>query len=149
MTKKMSPEDCIAKLKRELYPVAIKENISWKMRYGKEVMGNRMILEEISVRVLIAEKSTRIFIESGSCDGKLRLIDFRDFKYRKDENGESLVPLCNLVKKATYDTNEKDDITTIYLSPEDSLVAPFRCGINELEEEIKREATHAGLWTKQ
>jgi len=149
MTKKIHGEEYFDRLKQKLYPILIRENVSWKMRYGKEVMGNRVILGEIFVRALIAEKSTRIFIESGSCNGKLRIIDFRDFRYRKDENGESLVPLCNLVKEATYDTNEKGDITTIYMGIEDSLVAPFRCEINELEKEIKREAAHACLWTKK
>lgn len=142
MTKKLSKEKYVAKLKRELYPIAIKENQEKKMRCG-ERMGQSI---NFSTRALIAEKGQRIFLEYGSYDGKLRLIDFRDLRYKKDETEESLFPLCNLVKDATYDTNEKGEITKIYLGIEDSLVAPFRCGIDELEKEVRKEIIHAHVW---
>jgi len=149
MTKKLSKEEYFSRLKQRLFPISIKENIGMRIEYKNKITENKVVTREVHLRALIAEKGTRIFLESGSQNEKLRLIDFRTFKYAISKDGESLIPLCNLVKEATYDTNEKGDITMIYLGIEDSLVAPFRCGINNLEEQIMKERPYTNILTEK
>jgi hypothetical protein len=149
VTKKISSEDYILRLKQRLFPISIKENIGMRIEYKNKIAENKAITGEVHLRALIAEKGTRIFLESGSQNEKLRLIDFRTFKHVVSKDGESLIPLCGLVEEAAYNQDEKGDITMIYLGIEDSLVAPFRCGINNLEEQIMKERPYTNILTEK
>lgn len=148
MTKKLSEEEKIARLKIKLYPIDIAETRQVIRSINLAVDSSQETIEaEIPIRVLISKDRQRFFMEYNSKDGLLNLVDFDGYEY--DRKNLRIVPIGCLNHDATYDLNEAGEITRIYLHIEEALTSPFRLveeGI--LEKSIKRE-DDGGFWIKR
>jgi len=140
-------ERYIARLKKRLYPIDIKEKkeIGLKLeRIGKD---SCPIMIKLKAR-LLTDNLGRTFIEYGSRDGLLELINLEDFEYREDSNQEKLIPLSCLEKDAVYETDAGGNIKKIYLSIYDSLCAPFRGTTEEIINQIYKNISNMSVWER-
>jgi len=147
MTKKNSHEGYISKLKQRLYSIDIKEKKEINLELKKIGKYSCPIMVQLKAR-LLTDNRGRNFLEYGSRNGLLELINLEEFEYRKENDQEKLIPLSCLEKDAVYETDANGDIKTIYLSIYDSLCAPFRGTTEEVVNQIYRNISNMSVWER-
>ena len=140
-------EKYIARLKQRLYPAEIKEKKEVPIQLTLELDDSSPVTLNIKAR-LLTDHQGRTFMEYGSKDGLLELINLEEFEYRKEGNQRKLIPLSCLEKDAVYETDANGDIKTIYLSIYDSLCAPFRGTTEEVVNQIYRNISNMSVWER-
>jgi len=140
-------ERYIARLKRRLYPIEIKEKKEINLELERKGKNSRPLNVKFKAR-LLKDNQGRTFIEYGSSKGLLELINLEDFEYREEGGTGKLVPISCLEKDAAYETDADGNIKKIYLSIYDSLCAPFRGTNEEIINQIYRNIENMSVWER-
>jgi len=138
----------IARLKRELYSIEIGENRPAVRPIRLAASSSPETVEsEIPIRLLISKDRQRFFMEYNSREGLLNLVDF--FHYEYDRESSMIIPSSCLDYDATYDLDEKGNITKIYLDLEESLTSAFRPAGEGIIEKVIRRGDGKGFLEKR